>query len=190
MDVALGATGIIVTVLLAVAGYLFTYLYGQRRDRWEQQLALVNKQLEEFYGPLYIASQAGQIAYQALLTRLNRTSDIFGDPDPPSDEVLAEWRVWMRFVFTPINDLRERLILEKAHLIREDEVPNCLLQFVTHVSSYKAILYKWSVGNFEEHIAIIDFPGELGEYAARSYRELKSEQLRLVGKLERGRAKT
>lgn len=84
----------------------------------------------------------------------------------------------------PLNESLEKLILENAYLIREEEMPDCLLKFVTHVSAYKANLGKWDMGDLSEHFTALDFPVEIDIYATEAYRELKAEQLRLIGKLK------
>jgi len=78
----------------------------------------------------------------------------------------------------------ERILLENAHLLREREMPVCILQFITHVSSYKAVVRKWEVGDFSERFSLIDFPEDLRSYATDAYQALKEEQLRLIGKLQ------
>ena len=177
-------TSLVITVILAFIGYLITYWNNLRLSKRKERLDLINKRLNEFYGPLYISSQAGKIAYKALLMKLNRESifEVTDTNPPPDDEVLAEWRIWLQDVFMPLNELREKLILENAHLIREEEIPECLLQFVTHVSAYKAIIRKWDMGDFSEHAPLVDFPTEIEEYAYKSYQELKREQIKLIGK--------
>lgn len=175
---------LVITVTLAFAGYFATYLNNLRLSKRAEQLDLINKRIKEFYGPLYVASEAGRIAYETLLAKLGKEA-VF-DPDfPPTEEELKEWRIWSKKVFFPINEFQEKLILEKAYLIREEEVPECLLHFVAHVSAYKAILEKWESGDFSENAPALDFPVELAEYAANSYRELKAEQLKLIGKSKR-----
>ena len=59
----------ILTVILAFAGYLVTFLSARMLAQRRDKLRLVNKRLNEFYGPLYVASQAGHIAYRSLLKR-------------------------------------------------------------------------------------------------------------------------
>src|SRR3984957_7366238 len=59
----------ILTILLAFAGYLMTFLSARMLARRRDKLKLVNKRLNEFYGPLYVASEAGNIAYRSLLKR-------------------------------------------------------------------------------------------------------------------------
>ena len=50
-------------------------MLARRRDK----LRLVNKRLNEFYGPLYVASEAGNIAYRSLLNRQGKDKK---RPDP------------------------------------------------------------------------------------------------------------
>ncbi|MFN8468283.1 MAG: hypothetical protein U0X20_22175 [Caldilineaceae bacterium] len=186
MALVLSAVGLLVTVVLGVFGYFATYYYNLQLTRKQQELDLVNRRINEFYGPLYVSTEMGRIAYEALLRQFGRQETIFYDPDqPPTDWELTEWRLWVERVFTPLNDFRERLILEKAYLIREQEMPACLMDFVTHVSSYKPLLKKWSDGNYISHTPALDFPPELDIYATESYADLKAEQLRLIGALQK-----
>lgn len=172
---------ILVTVILASAGWLVTHRTNHNLARRKEKLELINKRLDDFYGPLYVSTKAGGIAYSALLKKLGRTDDIFAEGRKPTEQELSEWFIWMKNVFMPLNVIRERLIVDNAYLIREPEMPQCLLDFVTHVVGYCAILAKWEKGDLSEHYSIIEFPPELDEYAARSYSELKKEQARLIG---------
>ena len=181
--------GLVVTVILALVGYFATYYYNLRLTKKQQELDLTNRRMNEFYGPLYISSETGRMSYEAILRKFGRKDSVFGEEGrPPTEAELVEWRLWVKHVFMPINEYNERLILEKAHLIREQVMPQCLLDFVTHVSSYKPLLQHWENGDFSNHAPIIDFPIAFDEYAATSYAELKAEQLRLIGTLQRRRA--
>ena len=93
MNIAIAS--LIVTAALAFIGYLITYLYSLRLANRREQLALVNKRINEFYGPLYVATQAGGIAHDALLHKVGRESifDRTGKNAPPSAAIIAEWRV-------------------------------------------------------------------------------------------------
>jgi len=53
-----------------------------------------------------------------------------------------------------------------------------------HASLYKTMVAKWKQGDYREYLPKIDYPLELREYAAKSYRELKQEQLQLIGKMK------
>jgi hypothetical protein len=165
----------ILTVALAFIGYLTTFLSARMLARRKDELELVNKRLNEFYGPLYVASQAGNIAYQSLLTKQGKTQC-----HPITDEEMKDWVLWMTTIFMPLNNVREKIIIEKAYLVVEEQMPRCLLDFVTHVVGYKAVLAKWAQGDHAERRSTIGWPPEFDDYVERSYKALKAEQTRLI----------
>lgn len=163
------------TITIAFAGYLITILGARMLARHRDKLELVNKRLSEFYGPLYVASETGNIAYRSLLKRQGKAVS-----EPILDSELKDWMLWMNTIFMPLNDIREKIIIEKAYLIIEEQMPQCLLDFVTHVVGYKAVLAKWSEGDFAERRSTIGWPPEFDLYVKRSYAALKAEQTRLL----------
>ncbi len=165
----------ILTVILAFFGYLVTFLSARMLARRRDKLRLVNKRLNEFYGPLYDASEAGNMAYRSLLKRQGKLQS-----DPISDEEMKEWMLWVKTIFMPLNDIREKIIIEKAYLIVEERMPQCLLDFVTHVVGYKAVIFKWAEGDYSERRSTIGWPPEFDIYVKNSYAALKAEQTRLM----------
>jgi len=165
----------ILAVILAFASYLVTFMSAHMLARRKDKLELVNRRLNEFYGPLYVASQAGDIAYRSLLGRLGKTQSF-----PILDSEMKDWMLWMTTIFIPLNEVREKIIIEKAYLIVEERMPQCLLDFVTHVVGYKAVLAKWQEGDFAERRSTIGWPPEFDIYVERSYAALKAEQTRLL----------
>jgi hypothetical protein len=165
----------VLTISIAFAGYLITILGARMLARRRDKLKLVNKRLNEFYGPLYVASEAGNIAYRSLLNRQGKEKS-----DPILDSEMKEWMLWMTTIFMPLNDIREKIIIEKAHLIIEEQMPQCLLDFVTHVVGYKAVLAKWSDGEYAERRSTIGWPPEFDQYVRCSYAALKAEQTQLM----------
>ena len=166
---------VILTILLAFAGYLVTFLSARMLAQRRDKLRLVNKRLNEFYGPLYVASEAGDIAYRSLLKRQGKAKS-----EPIRDEDMKEWMLWMTTIFMPLNDIREKIIIEKAYLIIEEKMPKCLLDFVTHVVGYKAVMAKWAEGDYTERRSTIGWPPEFDIYVKNSYAALKAEQTRLL----------
>jgi hypothetical protein len=165
----------ILTLILAFGGYIVTFLSAHMLARRRDKLRLVNKRLNEFYGPLYVASEAGNTAYRSLLKRQGKERS-----DPIRDEEMKEWMLWMTTIFMPLNDIREKIIIEKASLIIEEHMPQCLLDFVTHVVGYKAVLSKWAEGDYTERRSTIGWPPEFDVYVKNSYAALKAEQTRLL----------
>ena len=166
---------VVLTIVLAFAGYLFTFMSTRMMARRADRLRLVNQRLNEFYGPLYVATVAGNIAYRSLLEKQGKTQC-----HPIRDEDLKEWTLWMTTIFMPLNDTREKIIIENAHLIIEEQMPQCLLDFVTHVVGYKALLSKWAEGEYSERRSMIGWPPEFDLYVEHSYKALKAEQTRLL----------
>ena len=165
----------VLTISIAFAGYLITILGARMLARRRDKLKLVNKRLNEFYGPLYVASEAGNIAYRSLLNRQGKQKS-----EPILDSEMKEWMLWMTTIFMPLNDIREKVIIEKAHLIIEEQMPQCLLDFVTHVVGYKAVMARWAEGDFSERRSTIGWPPEFDVYVKRSYAALKAEQMWLM----------
>jgi hypothetical protein len=165
----------ILTILVAFTGYALTFLSAHMLARRRDKLKLVNKRLNEFYGPLYVASQAGNIAYRSLLNKQGKSQS-----EPITDADLKDWVLWMRTIFIPLNEIREKIIIENAHLIVEEHMPQCLLDFVTHVVGYKAVLRKWAEGDYSERRSTIGWPPEFDIYVKNSYAALKAEQMRLM----------
>jgi hypothetical protein len=163
------------TIALAFVGYLMTFLITRLMARRADHLKLVDQRLNEFYGPLYVATLAGNIAYRSLLARQGKTQC-----HPITDKEMKEWMLWMNTIFMPLNDIREKIIIEKAHLIVEEEMPRCLLDFVTHVVGYKAVMAKWAEGDYGERRSTIGWPPDFDLYVERSYQALKAEQTSLL----------
>ena len=169
------------TILLAFVGYLATAWSAKMLARRKDKLEHVNRRLNEFYGPLYVASQAGNIAYYSLLKKQGKTQSF-----PILDEEMEEWMLWVTTIFMPFNDVREKIIIEKAYLIVEEQMPQCLLDFVTHVVGYKAVLAKWAESDYSERRSTIGWPPEFDVYVERSYAALKAQQTQLLhGSLRR-----
>ncbi len=163
------------TICIAFAGYLITLLGARMLARHRDKFDLVNRRLNEFYGPLYVASEAGNIAYRSLLERQGKDKS-----EPILDSEMKEWMLWMKTIFMPLNDIREKIIIEKAYLIIEAQMPQCLLDFVTHIVGYKAVLAKWAEGDYSERRSTIGWPPEFDLYVKISYAALKAEQTRLL----------
>ena len=175
--------GLIVTIILALVGYFFTYLNNLRLAKRADRLKFVTTQLDELYGPLYVITQSGQILFQALNAKgLKKGRFIINQDAPDSAEDISDWRIWIEEVFQPLNEQLDQIIINKAHLIIEEEMPHCLKRFLAHSAGYKVVIKKWQMGDFTERSSVISFPVEIEEYAEKSYLMLKEQQKNLIGK--------
>ena len=185
MDTAAVVT-LAVTVLLALTGYALTYRNNLRLAQRGARLERVDRQLSEFYGPLFASSAAAHIAWQGFRSMFpDRTGTFWNTSSPPSDTEAAEWRLWMQEVFMPLNLRMESVIVEKSDLLEEAEMPDALLRLCAHVEAYKTVLKQWEMEDYSRQTSVINYPGEIREYARSRYADLKSEQQRLLGLLSK-----
>jgi hypothetical protein len=168
----LEAISIVVGVLLALTGYVVTYLINLRIAQRADRLKYVNKQLEEFYGPLYVMSRTGRVLFDAFEYKRKSSHTL---------DLEQEWITWLDNVFIPLNIKMEEILINKAYLIREEKMPDPLLLFCAHSAGYRVIKQKWLKNDYSESNSLIPFPEGLEDYAKKSYTELKKEQLKLMG---------
>ncbi|MBI2426280.1 MAG: hypothetical protein HYV34_00365 [Candidatus Kerfeldbacteria bacterium] len=172
---------ILATIGVALFGYAVTYIYNLRLARRKERLDRVTQQLDDFYGPLYITAKTIDTAYRTLLETMDRTS-FFDDANPPTPEQWTQHRIWVKTIFLPlVNDLGT-IIKNNAHLIREQEMPDMLIRVVAHSFTSQVLAYEWEHGDTRNELPAIAFPTEILDYATRSYKELKHEQLALIGR--------
>ena len=178
----------LIGVCIAVIGYFIKYRIDLRLAQRNDRLERINRQLSEFYGPLLALTRSSGQSWQAFRQRYRPPgSESFwkSDPPPTKEDAIA-WRLWMTTVFMPVHQRMMELVLERADLIEEPEMPPSLLDLCAHVNGYQAILKEWEKGEIstarEDNISVVNFPGEeLAEYAATAFGRLKAEQADLLG---------
>jgi hypothetical protein len=128
-------------ILVAVVAASLSYAHARRLQRRQARLGRLNAQLEQLYGPLYATLEASRIAYRRLLDGLRPGQASLFEPDspPPSEEELRIFRQWVEVVSHPRATRAYELIISKAHLLVEDEMPVCLLQFLAHKAGYDVL---------------------------------------------------
>jgi hypothetical protein len=177
-------TAVVVTIGLAFAGYVATYLNGLRLAQRQARLARMNSQLSDFYGPLFALTEANSRIFSAFVERHARPGGLspFVDETPPTDEELAEWRLWVTTVFLPNVQAMRDLVIKHADLLREPEMPSILLQLCAHVSGYEITVARWAEESYDQHLSLVPYPSdEIAAYARQGFAELKREQARLLG---------
>jgi hypothetical protein len=187
---ATAAVTLVVTVSLAFVGYVATYLYNLRLAKRASRIDLLTHQLRDFYGPLYVATQAGETAFRTLAEALGREGDLPGPGVAPTGTELRDslddderriWQTWFQHVLCPLNDIREEIILKNAYLIRESRIPACVEEFVAHASECKAIVQSWEGGDLSADVVVTGFPSGLLDYSRDSYNAVKDELMKLLG---------
>ncbi len=172
-------------ILSGVVGFLGKGVYDLWSVRRIERLSRVNQQLKLFYGPLYALNQASNLAWRAFRSRTRPGGSFFGDPSrpPPNAKELEAWRLWMLTVFKPIHDEMLTIVTKNSDLLIESDFPEPLQLFCAHVAAYKVVFAKWSENDYSEHTSVLNYPTEeLNNYLANSFKLLKAEQKRLLGR--------
>lgn len=181
MSIGIETVALSVTIVLAFIGYIATYLNNLAISRRSERLQLITSQINELYGPMYIITQTGTVLFEALREKAQLAGrEYINDDYPQNGDDISKWRIWVEEVFIPLNEQLQQIIIQKAHLIREEEIPVCLKTFSAHNAGYRALVRKWHDGNFSESTSLLPYPKDIISYAEQSYRELKKEQMRII----------
>jgi|GEM_PF-1968816 len=172
-----------VTIFVAILGSVAAYLNSLRIAARKDQLDHVDRQLRKLYGPLFALNHVSNIAWLAFRQKYRPGAESYWRTEPgPTAEEEEAWRLWMATVFMPLILRMEEVILKHSDLIEEQDMPQCFIDLISHISAYKPVLQKWSNGDYSEHVSVIRFPGAaLTAYLEPQYRDLKLRQTRLRG---------
>ena len=81
----------------------------------------------------------------------------------------------------PLNVRMVEVIVQKADLLDDPDMPACLLELCAHVAAYRALLKRWEEGDYSENVSILPFPqAALAEYTSTRFARLKHEQQDLL----------
>ncbi|MBB5081611.1 hypothetical protein [Nonomuraea endophytica] len=180
------AVTVSITVILALSGYLITYGISLRLARRKEHLEWVNRQLSEYYGPLYGLIQASDRIFRDLSSK----HSFWGDGERLATEHETKvWRLWIEHAFMPLNRRMMEIVIGRADLLIEDHMPECLQELCAHVVGYEAMLVRWKeVGSFSplrhDNASTPLFPGAaLRAYISTSFLLLKKEQEQLIRRI-------
>ena len=180
---------IITSVLLAIAGFLFAYFNNLSLEKKKNRLERVNKQLNDFYGPLLAVVQSNQLAWDNFIAKYDNNPDFYKKKENPAPQQVAEFHHWMTTVFMPNNERLYEIIINQTSLLEEDRIPKVLLKLVAHVLEFRIIMdeRKDEFGEVTETRS--KYPAkELLEYCEKKFKTLKTEQSKLI-KLTKKRKK-
>ena len=172
-----------VPILLAIFGYLATYLYNLKLAQRKEKLERINRQLSELYGPMFGITHASDIAWMQFQKKYRFGKEFFSRSKKLNAKEFVAWQLWMTTVFMPMNTQLFDLILAKSDLLIESEMPESMLLYCAHIAAYRAVLERWKNKDFSEIQSVIHYPKEINDYAKKSFEFLKAEQDLLLGKV-------
>jgi hypothetical protein len=170
-----------IPVALAIAGYFYTYYYGKRQEQRKNRLERINRQLDDFYGPLLAIVQSNQQAWENFLAKHGDNPNFYKKEENPTPEEVAEFHTWMSTVFMPNNDELHDIIINNTSLLVEDNIPKVLLDLFAHIMEFRINFSERENEHAEVAESRSKYPGkELLAYCEKCFRKLKTEQIRLI----------
>lgn len=180
ISIAIGSVG-------AVTGWLVTHQLSLRKDRrnhqLQSQLKFIERQIEEFYGPLAASLYEGRRTFRDLLECLGRDYVFLDDEELPEEE-LRIWLYWAEAEFLPRNEYIKNLIKAKAHLIEGAIFPDTFVIFLDHCNSWAVRHKRWKDQQEKYNWrSTVEWPEEFERQTIATFQSLKRRHSDLLGQL-------
>jgi len=191
------AIGFLVGFFVAIGTAIIGYFFNVADDRRQREIAFAEQQIEKLYGPLFALSKATFKAKEHLFSHRKRkpdsTSKDFFDPkDPPSEEDVEKWRIWIKTILQPMNVMMEEAIIKNAQLLEGGDIYTPFADLILHAESYKATMAKWKDTDAKanphfregtENTAVIGFPEKFDECVENAFNAMREKRERLKNSL-------
>ncbi len=146
-------TAPVATILAALIAAFFGSLMGhfliKRRELQSREqdagFKHLQRQLEEFYGPLAGLVRESKILYETaceiLPTVDGKRAQI--DTNKFRDGDIIRWRFFIETYWFPINQQIIQLLRTKVYLLEEEQMPPSFLAFIRHAAAFEALHRLW-----------------------------------------------
>lgn len=180
MDMGTSLT-IIISVVLAIIGFLFSYFNNLSLERKKNRLERINDQLNYYYGPLLAVVQSNQQAWDNFIARYDNNPNFYKKDQSPTPQQVAEFHNWMIAVFMPNNEKLYEIIINRTSLLDEDVIPQVLLDLLAHILEFRMAFESRKDKHTEVAETRSKYPGkELLTYCEKTFEFLKTEQNKLI----------
>ena len=172
----------ILTIMIPVVLAFIAYFNSMRLERRKNRLERINKQLNDFYGPLLATVKANNYAWKNFKKKYLEGQDEkrgFVAKYNPNENETREYYNWMKNVFMPNNELLYRIVVKKTSLLEDNDIPLPLLKLAIHILEARAEFNK-STPNQPININY-EYPSKgLIAYCEKEFRKLKEQQSKLM----------
>jgi len=170
----------IIVLISGIIGYFIKYYINKRHQKLNRTLEYLDKQINEFYWPLYVLTNAGKTLFNEIFDKCDKTGFV---ESPSSKKPVLEWRLWVEEIFIPMNERIEEIIFKKSYLVIEDTIDPCFIEFLDHSAQYKVLVKEWSLDVFLNFHTEKKYPKALKTYIEDRLAKLRKEQRRIREKL-------
>ena len=195
-----------VAASVAISGWFATYWLKEFSESTGRELAYIEKQLAEFYGPIFgllITHQKAFLAARETFGVPGQCESFFDNPDHFDCLGLCKpdsLRAWIRLCRMDNKAALETLsiIQSKLHLLQGATVPNAIVLYGAHVIAFQEIHKRWEgeeeygnnlPGNLTADVckerytlqSVAPYPTEFYAVIRDAYAGLKERQMHLRG---------
>lgn len=190
MDTATAAViGAAITGVVTVVGWNVSHLLSERREnrtrRLQAKLARLERQIEEFYGPLF--SLIEQV-FNVWTVRRNLLSAGEGGAKLSAEEQRQVRNfVWQNY-FLPLHLQIRKLLRSKIHLVEGTRIPESFYKYLEHATQETLQHKLWEQAKIgTPHVKGIPWPKDFHEDVRNSLDRAMAEYDRCIRDLEPGR---
>ncbi len=163
---------------IAVAGCARTRAAGPSSAAGD--LARVERQIEEFYGPMLFLVEESRLAIEDVLHHLDREY-VFPTDGPLPENERRYWLFRAENDLMPRNEEMVALIMAKRHLVEGDKLPKILDELEAHQVSWRELHRRWKEKGVEySWHSESPFPRNLGTVLAREFARLMERRRELL----------
>jgi hypothetical protein len=182
---------VLLAVLAAVvtaAGWFVTYFLAKRQEdarrRLEQSVRHVERQIEEFYGPLF------NLVHQVVIANHVQHKILAGTAKGKVDAEQAEAvrRFFRERYFFPVHAEINQILKTRLHLVEGAEMPEVFYRYVKHAVQEQAQSSLWQEHRIDTSFVPGEpYPNDLYQAAKGGLDRLMQEYERLTRALAAGR---
>jgi hypothetical protein len=163
------------SVVVAVLVFALNQQAQVRLERRQARLMRVSSQLRELYGPLNALVEVNERLWREL-----RRSHLPGPKERTPEAASHTWSKWRDTSLMPINTKMRDLIVDRADLLIESELPSVLIEFCSHVAAVEVLVTEDGTAANSD-VALVKHPGSpFVTYLRDAYLSLRREQQRLL----------
>ena len=147
------------------------------------ELARVERQLEEFYGPMLFLLEESRISIEDVLQLLGREY-VFPVEEPFPEDERRFWLFRAENDFMPRNERMAALAVAKGDLVEGEDLKKFLKDLIQHQDSWRKLHRRWK----EKGVAYAwhsdtPFPRRLGDEVQEGFARLKIRHAELLRKV-------
>lgn len=156
-------------IVLAIVNFIIAGLHTRWKRARETELAFVESQLRDLYAPLRAISHANENTYAKYAEVYSAVIKKLNNGETLSSGEAGNWLLWNTKVFQPANRRMREIMLTNAHLFRTGELPPKVLDFISHVESYEALISTLNPDHLQLTNEIVHYPVGFVQVIAEDY---------------------